>query len=203
MKKWKKLLAGLLAMAMTLSGMSGYGDEVKAANVSGDFKYEVSEDWDGVIITGYTGNNEEVEIPSDIDGEKVVRIGYRAFSDCSRLKGVTISNSVTSISYGAFLGCSGLENIKVEEGNPKYDSRDSCNAIVERESEALVLGCKNTVIPNSVTSIRKYAFFDCSGLTGITIPTHVISIEYEAFSGCSGLENIISRGRESQIRQQG
>ena len=78
----------------------------------------------------------------------------------------------------------------MEEGNPKYDSRDGCNAIVERESEALVLGCKNTVIPNSVTSIRKYAFFDCSGLTGITIPTHVISIEYEAFSGCSGLENI-------------
>ena len=115
--------------------------------------------------------------------------GY-AFSGCSGLTGITIPASATSIGYGAFSGCSGLKNIKVEEGNPKYDSRNGCNAIVETESGVFVLGCKNTVIPNSVTSIGESAFSGCSGLTGITIPGSVTSIGEMAFSGCSGLTEI-------------
>ncbi len=48
----------------------------------------------------------------------------------------------------------------------------------------------NTVIPNSVTSIGEYAFYDCRGLTLLTIPSSVTSIGKEAFVYCIGLTSI-------------
>ena len=49
----------------------------------------------------------------------------------------------------------------------------------------------NTIIPNSVTSIEKHAFYGCSGLTSITIPNNVTSIGDYAFDYCSGLTSIL------------
>ena len=120
----------------------------------------------------------------------VTSIGNEAFYDCSRLTSVTIPNSVTTIGSYAFYGCSGLTSIKVESGNEKYDSRNNCNAIIETSSNTLIAGCKNTIIPNSVTSIGESAFRDCSGLTSVTIPNSVTSIGYEAFCDCSRLTSV-------------
>ena len=123
-------------------------------------------------------------------GNSVTSIGINAFYNCSGLTSIDIPNSVTSIATSAFDYCSGLTSIIVEKGNTKYDSRNDCNAIIETESNTLIAGCKNTIIPNSVTSIGNGAFDGCSGLTSVTIGNSVTSIGEAAFFGCSGLTSI-------------
>ena len=120
----------------------------------------------------------------------VTSIGEGAFSRCSSLTSITIPESVTSIGSSAFYGCQSLESIVVEQGNVTYDSRENCNAIIETETNTLVVGCKNTTILNSVTSIGEKAFFDCQNLNSIVIPNSITNIGESAFGGCISLTSI-------------
>lgn len=65
---------------------------------------------------------------------------------------------VSKIGEGAFKGCVSLTSIEVSSENNSYDSRNKCNAIIETSSNTLIVGCQNTVIPNSVTAIAENAF---------------------------------------------
>ena len=120
----------------------------------------------------------------------VVSIGFGAFNGCTGLQSVNIPNNVTNISAYAFVGCSGLSSIKVAENNTVYDSRDNCNAIIETATNTMIVGCKNTTIPNSVVSIGSGAFNGCTGLQSVNIPNNVTNISAYAFAGCSGLSSI-------------
>ena len=128
----------------------------------------------------------------------VTSIGGCAFDGCSALASITIPNSVTSIGERAFAGCSSLESIVVDSGNTAYDSRNNLHAIIESASNTLVIGCQNTTIPNTVTSIGDYAFLNCPSLTFITIPNSVTSIGVSAFEGCSALDSITFQGTIAQ-----
>ena len=128
---------------------------------------------------------ESVVIPNSI-----TTIGRSAFSYCDGLSSIDIPNSVTSIGIDAFASCDNLTNIQVAFGNPKYDSRDNCNAIIETASNKLVIGCKGTIIPNSVTAIGNRAFLFCKGLTNIDIPNSVTSIGDRSFASCYNLSSI-------------
>lgn len=114
----------------------------------------------------------------------VTSIPKEAFSFCSSLTSVNIGNSVTSIDGDAFECCYRLTSIKVDSTNPKYDSRDNCNAIIVTSTNELITGCKKTIIPDGVTSIGKKAFSDCFGLKSIIIPDSVTTIGKDAFYSC-------------------
>ena len=129
----------------------------------------------------------------------VTTIGRSAFTGCTSLTSITIPNSVTSIERSALVGCSNLESIVVESGNTKYDSRNNCNAIIETATNTLVAGCKNTIIPNSVTEIGDWAFGVCEDLTSIIIPNSITKISNNAFVGCNNLGKIYIKAKTPTI----
>ena len=137
---------------------------------------------------------ESVTIP-----DSVTNIGRSAFYNCKNLENVTIPDGVTSIDHSAFKSCTGLTDISVAGENTVYDSRNNCNAIIETKTDTLIAGCKNTIIPDSVTSIGEYAFYNCHGLTSVTIPGSVTTIGNSAFSGCTGLTGVTIPGTVKSI----
>ncbi len=120
-------------------------------------------------------------------GNSVSTIGAWAFNSCDGLTGVlNIPSNVASIGEDAFVYCK-FEGIVVDPENPNYDSRNDCNAIIATSTNELTTGCKNTVIPNTVTAIGNNAFKGITGMTSIEIPDSVVSIGDNAFALCFDL----------------
>ena len=119
----------------------------------------------------------------------VTNIGDGAFRGCENLATIVIPDSVTNIGICVFEKCN-LASIKVDRGNTTYHSQNNC--VIETADGVLLLGCNTSAIPDdgSVTSIGKYAFSSCTGLTNITIPESVMSIGDYAFEGCTDLMSI-------------
>ena len=156
----------------------------------GNKRYDSWGNCNSIIETGT--NTLIVGCKNSVIPNSVTSIGDCAFYGCTGLTELILPNSVSSIGDIAFTYCSGLEKITVESGNSCYDSRDNCNSIIDTEFNTLIVGCKNSVIPNSVTSIGYYAFYGCSGLTELTLPDSVASIGDGAFICCSDLSKITS-----------
>ena len=117
-------------------------------------------------------------------------IGAEAFSYCRSFKNLFIPASVTSFGTRAFTNCDALESIVVDAANPVYDSRDNCNAMFKTANDSLILICKNTTLPTSMTVIPDSAFYGQTTLRNIQIPPTVTSIGKDAFNGCTGLTDI-------------
>ena len=158
------------------------------------FTYKLDETNMTATITGPAGSPKQLDIPSKIRVNKkdytIIKIGENAFYFCVSLTSITLSDSVTSIGNSTFSSCINLASITVSKGNTVYHSTGNC--LIETVSKTLIAGCKTSIIPTdgSVTSIGRYAFYACSGLTSVTIPNSVISIGANAFSACSGLTSI-------------
>ena len=126
-----------------------------------------------------------ITIPSS-----VTSIHYMAFSQCTGLTSIHIPANVESILFYAFYGCSGLTSMTVDPLNTHFDSRNDCNAIIETSTNKLIAGCRNTSIPNTVTTIGTGAFAEQNNITTFTIPSSVTNIESGAFYGCTNLTDL-------------
>lgn len=137
--------------------------------------------------------------------DSVTTIGNYAFSSCSSLTAVTLSNNIKSIGYyafinchsltsiyipdnvnligeAAFIGCSKLSKIEVSNQNQNYKSIDG--VLFTKDERALLCypQCKidsKYVVSNKVKKINKYAFFNCNYLTSLTILNNETEIESE------------------------
>ena len=196
---------------VNLIGDNTYNDFIKASNpkyTNGDFEFA---DAGETILWRYSGHSPVVTIPNT-----VTTIAPSAFEKCRELQSITIPPSVTQIWDKAFAGCDRLRNVTIPDSvdyigkNAFEDVLDisylgsgadgfpwgALQLVVDgdfafKDTHKTCLsrylgGSDVLVIPNSVTTVGKYAFKGRKNLT-ITIPNSVTTIESDAFSGCDQL----------------
>lgn len=159
-----------------------------AQTYCGSLEFIICED--EVIITGFEGEPEILDIPCKIEGKDVVEIRENAFYQCGSIKKVILPKTVNRIGHHAFYDCRYLERVRIcgdvsviEEG-----CFQGCTSLVEIE------------LPQSLKKIECSSFFKCEKLKSISIPDSVIEIGNYAFSDCKNLsdlklsENLINLG---------
>lgn len=146
----------------------------------------------------------------DTQGEHIVKyklpnatiLPQSMFDNCSELTYIHIPRSVTTIQTSFINKCENLAYITIDELNNIYDSRNNCNAIIRTDSNTLMFGCKNTVIPSGIEIIGMDAFYYCTGLKKIYIPNSVMEIGNNAFEACIHLDEV-TFGCESKLESIG
>ena len=163
-------------------------------------------------------------------GDSVENIGNYAFAWCERLASVTIPNSVTSIGEWAFNYCTSLMSVTIGNGVTSIgeEAFSGCTRLTSVNITDIAAWCnisfayynsnpldyaKNLylngelvtelIIPDSITSIGDYAFYNCDSITSVTIPYGVTIIGKSAFSGCDSLTDVVYGGTEEQWKKIG
>lgn len=157
----------------------------------------------------YLSNLKSVIIPNSI-----TTIDMYAFQECPQLVSVSIPNSVISLGEGVFYGCGltsiyipssissigeyafqwcyDLQSIDVDSNNQNYTSLDG---VLFNKNLTLLIQFPvgkggDYTIPNTVTSIGNFAFYECESLISVNMTDNVTSIGNSAFEYCTGLISI-------------
>ena len=162
LKGFVALLSIIVLLTLTLAGCGLLGGEYTYHKLA-----------DGTVkITKYNGKAETLEVPGELGGKTVTGIGDYAFSDCVRLRSVSLPDSVTSIGQMAFFSCRYLTSVTLPEG-------------LKTIGDSAFNGCEmltSVVIPYGVTDIGGYAFAGCKALTSVTVPGSIKNIGKYAFA---------------------
>lgn len=148
-----------------------------------------------IVITGYKGENENLVIPSAIDGLPVIAIDDLAFINNKTIKSVELAESLLTIGGSILSGCSNVESLIIANvdiynygkslfGRLEYDNSYSADGYYVPSNFT------NLTI-NGHGEIADYAFKYVSKLTNVTINEGITSIGSSAFDGCNALEKII------------
>lgn len=132
-----------------------------------------------------------LEIPSTYNEKPVTRIARWGFANSLDITGIIIPESISMLYGDSFANCPNIKSITVNSANSVYMSSGNCLIDQRTQNWVVVLGCKNSVLPQGVQEIGDYAFAGCTNLTSITIPGSVVTIGESAFEDCRGLTSFI------------
>ena len=175
-----------------------------------DFVCSLNEDSE-ISVDKYLGSATVVNVPREIEGYPVTRIGDRVFDGCNELTSVNIPSTVTSIGNTAFGNCEKLASIDIPESVTEidYGAFYACRSLtfveipagvslINAKTFAQCTDLKKIIIPDSVNAIGFEAFYLCADIVTIDIPDTVTSIGKSAFDNCHSLQSItIPNGVES------
>ena len=117
-----------------------------------------------------------IDIPSTVN-----IIDSCAFSN-SGITDITLPEKLNYLGIGAFMGCD-IASFKVSSENVVFDTNEDINAIVNRNTNVFIAGNKNSKIPDYVTTIESYAFYNVKGLGDLVLPSGITRINDMAFYG--------------------
>lgn len=160
-----------VSLPVTLSAVGAYAfDGTPYLNHAGAFAVA----GDGVLLR-YQGNDSDVEVPDDIS-----RIASHAFIS-SKIRSVTVPETVYSIDANAFADCTGLENVELHEG-------------LVTVGDGAFRGCKNLkqlITPASLSYIGQFAFNGDSAITSAALCGDDLTVSYNAFKGCTAMRYVL------------
>ena len=129
------------------------------------------------VITGYTGTDKNIVLPSVYSGKPVV-LGD-VFVGNTEITSVEIPSGV-KVTAGAFKGCTALVSVKLPDDMTVLPAD-------------LFYGCtslKTIVLPENCAVISAGAFYGCSALVSIEIKAELTAVEQFAFAGCDALATV-------------
>lgn len=154
-------------------------------------------------ITKYVGANNNLVIPSQIDGVPVTSINNGAFTNNKNIVSVTLPSTVVTIDERAFCGCDKLESVTIPEGvkiigEGAFEDCISLKSVKIPSTAGMIYdsafkGCKSLMTVTLVegcTSVGKSMFENCTQLEAVNLPSTVKSISENAFLNCSSLKEI-------------
>ncbi|MEG2085207.1 MAG: leucine-rich repeat domain-containing protein [Clostridia bacterium] len=184
-KKQKIIIASfivavfLVLMIVSIVLATNSADKKITFHTNGTYDYQKQGNKITILEYKSENQNQKIEIPSAIDGVKVVAIGDGAFIN-SIFNEVVFPETVTKIGVGIFKGQS-LINKVIFKG--VLDT-------IEAEAFANCYNLEYVELQNGLQKINDRAFFNCSKLQNFVLPVSVNSIGQEAFAECNELTNI-------------
>ena len=194
--------------AETLSEITG----TEETYVSGDYTYTLVDEYTKVKITSYSGEDEALQIPEQIDGKDVSIIGDSVFYNKTFIKTVIIPDTVTTIGDNAFNSCTSMTDVTFGKnvktiGNYAFnyctslksvnlpDSIESIGDYAFRNDDAIT----EVTFGNGIKTIGSSAFYDCDSITDIRIPSSLTYLGNSSFANCDSLKNIEINGNGATI----
>ena len=139
----------------------------------------------GITVTAISGFDGCTKLKSVSIPNTVTQIDSRTFSGCTSLKSITIPSSVKEIGALAFEGCTSLTSITFPSGITSFGDVNFTYGIL-RDCTSL----KSVSLPSNLTWIPREMFSGCTSLTSVTIPSKVTEIGLSAFENCTSLTTI-------------
>ncbi len=198
-KSFRKTIASVMAVLLMLSSLGNLSVGVHADEyTSGYYTYYVNNNNQATIIDCNPSISGDIVTPSTLGGYPVTGFMDYAFSNCSLITSVTISEGVTAIGPGIFKNCTSLKSVYIPASVTRYIWLTSGDAIAFDGCTSLE---KITVDPDNTKyhSDENGVLFDGSTLiyypagkktTNYTVPDTTTVIGYEVFANCQYLETV-------------